>query len=127
MVIVGDVPGLIRRCRSLANLSQREFASMAGVSPGALARIETGDLVPSLRLLVSLIDVAGCRLVLLDRDGREVQPEDLELRDRAGRRFPSHLDLRPVGPEGQGWWGERTVSPWIRLPPEYTFTRNPRG
>jgi len=53
-----------------------------------------------------LIEAVGMRLVVVDRKGREVVPEeeqDSKLRDRGGRRFPAHLDVRDGKDD---WWGD---------------------
>jgi hypothetical protein len=77
-----------------------------------LAKVERFDQV---------VRAAGLHLVIVDDEGTVLMP-DLEFgpRDRAGRRYPAHLDVRAAI---DGWWG----SPWpmfIGRWPDYTFDRN---
>lgn len=115
------VPGLIRRVRRLADLSQRELARTAGVSRSTVARIESGELVPSLGMLLRLLGVARLSLVAVDQTGRVVQPMEVwdDTRDGADRRFPAHLDLIP-DPRGGDWWADIYG---LARPPE-TFHRD---
>jgi transcriptional regulator with XRE-family HTH domain len=114
-------PGLIRRARRIGDLSQREMARAAKVSQSTVARIESGDLVPSLDVAQRLLLTAGLYLVVVDADGWVVTPmrECEETRDDAGRRYPSHLDT--ILDPGLGeWWGD---SYGLARPPE-TFFRD---
>src|SRR5689334_7765731 len=100
---VDDIPDVVRRCRRAARLSQRELASLAGVSATTVAQIESGRHVPSLRLLITLLDAGGLALAVADRLGSILWKYDGRgLRDRAGRHYPAHLDVREVGPNGEG-------------------------
>jgi transcriptional regulator with XRE-family HTH domain len=68
-----DVSGqLLREARRRAGLTQRTVAARAGVSQPTVARIERGDLIPSLERLVALIRACGLDLDLrvtdLDED-----------------------------------------------------------
>lgn len=58
------VPGLVRRARRTADLSQRDLAAALGVSQSMVARWETGRSVPCLALLARLLRLAGLRLVV---------------------------------------------------------------
>src|SRR5688572_21293195 len=49
------VPGLIRRARRMADLSQREMARAANLSRSTVARVELGDLTPSLDVMHRLL------------------------------------------------------------------------
>lgn len=84
------------------------MAQRAGVSRSTIARIESGRLVPSLAVLGRLLSEAELTLVAVDREGRVVHPmidpPDDDLRDGAGRRYPSHLDTI-VDPDPGDWWG----------------------
>jgi transcriptional regulator with XRE-family HTH domain len=115
------IPGLLRRARRLADLSQRQLAVRARVSQSTVARIESGDLTPSLNMFHQLLAAAGLHLVVVDGRGRVVLPirESEETRDGAGRRYPSHLDTI-LDPRPGEWWAD-----WYGLarPPE-TFRRN---
>jgi transcriptional regulator with XRE-family HTH domain len=85
---------LVRSARRLADLSQRQLAERAGVSPGTVAKIETGEREPSLKLLLALLDAAGCSLRVVPRSGDELPVlRDDDMRDAARRRFPAHLDV----------------------------------
>jgi transcriptional regulator with XRE-family HTH domain len=117
------VPGLIRKVRRLADLSQRELATAAGVSRSTVGRVESGTLTPSLETLLRLLGVAGLRLVVTDEDGRVIQPMRVwdDRRDGAERAFPAHLDLI-LDPRGGEWWADVYG---LARPPE-TFHRNRR-
>ena len=92
-----DVSGVIRRVRRAADLSQRELAAVAGVSPARIARIETGAASVSVGLFQTLLAAAGLHLAVLDGDGKEVAPMRADgLRNAAGSRFPAHLDPEPL-------------------------------
>lgn len=118
-----DVVGLVRTARRRADTSQREMAEKAGLSASTVGRIEAGSLRPSLTALASLLAVAGIRLVAVGPDDLPVPPmwdaPDHNLRDGAGRRYPSHLDVI-VDPTGWEWWGGRYG---LAGPPE-TFLRD---
>lgn len=89
-----DSSGYVRRSRRLADLSQRELAQAMGTQQSGIARIEAGRDV-TLRLFARILAAAGLRIVIVDEHGDEVEPmaEDV-LRDAAGRRQPSHLDVQ---------------------------------
>ncbi|MFP5023134.1 helix-turn-helix transcriptional regulator [Pseudonocardia phyllosphaerae] len=120
---VPDASDLVRTVRRRADLSQRELAREVGVSPTTIARIESRTLAPSLVTLGKVLAVAGLRLAVVDTENRQVplmsDPPGDDLRDGAGRRYPSHLDtiLDPL--EGE-WWGDRYG---LARPPE-TFHRD---
>jgi hypothetical protein len=68
-----------------------------------------------------VVRAVGLHLVIVDDEGTVLMP-DVEFgpRDRGGRRYPAHLDVRAAA---DGWWG----SPWPMFMgrwPEYTFDRN---
>lgn len=85
------------RARRRADLSQRELAERLGVSHSLVARIETGDIVPTTAMLCRIMAMAGLRLVVVDSDGALVDPVSEHVaRDNAGRRYPEHLDVNPV-------------------------------
>lgn len=115
------IPGLVRRARRIADLSQREMATRAGVAPSTVGRVEAGSLVPSLAVLERLLACAELQLVVVDRGGRVVQPmrEAEWTRDGADRRYPSHLDVI-LNPQGNEWWGDKYG---LVCPPE-TFIRD---
>lgn len=94
------------RARRLADLSQRELAERLGISSSLVARMETGEVVPTTRMLSRIMGLAGLHLVVVDGSGALVEPvpEDVA-RDNAGRRYPAHLDVNPVemAPAEYGW------------------------
>jgi transcriptional regulator with XRE-family HTH domain len=59
-----DVAEALRRARRSASLTQVELAEAAGTSQAAIARYETGAVLPELRTLARLIDSCGFRLTL---------------------------------------------------------------
>jgi transcriptional regulator with XRE-family HTH domain len=92
--------GLVRRARRAADLSQRDLAARMGVSQSTVARWETGQSSPTLTQVEQMLALGGLRLEMIDAAGEPVAPmrEDAP-RDRAGRRFPAHVDL-----DALGWW-----------------------
>ena len=100
MIDASSGPGMVRRIRRVAGLSQRDLASLLDASQSRVARWETGRTSPSLADLERMAARAGLRLVLVDDHGASVEPmrED-GARDRGGRRFPAHVDLRAAE-----WW-----------------------
>lgn len=89
-----DVAGLIRRARREARLSQREMASMIGVSQSTIARAETGDAVVTVPVLLAALAVGGIDLIACGADGEVLTMRSDALRDRGGRSLPAHLHCR---------------------------------
>jgi anthranilate synthase component 1 len=127
----GVSPGaVLRAVRRYADMSQRELAAAAGVSSRVVARIESGETDrPGFPMIGRLIGAAGCHLVAVDGAGEPVEPTGDGPRDRAGRRYPAHLDVRAVDKFGS-WWGDETMlvtrfpSIWHLAPrqrPAHTF------
>ena len=114
-----ELSGALRRIRRIADLSQRDLATAAGLTPSAVAHAEAGTRDLPVRAFVRAAGVAGLRLVMLDAAGDEVAPMAAgAVRDRANRRFPAHLDVR-YGDED--WWhGEHRYE---REQPWFTFDR----
>jgi transcriptional regulator with XRE-family HTH domain len=118
---VFDGARFIVRARRLADLSQRELAEDTGLSRATIGRLESGASRVDAATLSVILARAGLRLAVLDRAGHEVEPVPLDvLRDRADRRFPGHLDVRPPhdapsdrvhprrgAPEPRGWFEQR--------------------
>ncbi|WP_446217073.1 helix-turn-helix domain-containing protein [Micromonospora sp. IBHARD004] len=121
---IGRVPiaGLVRQARRVAGLGQRQMARFAKVAPSTVGRVEAGGMTPSLQVLERLLGAAGLYLVVVDQEGRVIQPmEDWDdTRDGAGRRYPSHLKLI-LDPEPGEWWADIYG---LARPPE-TFHRCP--
>ena len=91
----GGVPGVVRRVRRRLDVSQRALAARLGVSQSRVARWETGRTVPSADMLLQLARMAGLHLELIDAAGEvEVPMRGDGARDRAGRRYPAHVDIR---------------------------------
>lgn len=124
--LAGD---LLRQARRRADLSQRELAAKAQVPRSVVARIESGETTsPRLSTLATLLGAAGFHLELSTGRG-DATETGREPTDRAGRRFPAHLDVRPVDRFGS-WWGDwpllsmlvRRAWHWApRQRPEHTF------
>jgi HTH-type transcriptional regulator/antitoxin HipB len=114
-----DLPGVLRRIRRRADLSQRELARLIETSKSAVAAVEAGHAGLDTRLLARAAALAGLRVALLDQAGVEVNGmSGAAVRDGAGRLFPAHLDTR-YGDED--WWhGPERYS---RQQPWYTFDR----
>jgi transcriptional regulator with XRE-family HTH domain len=102
-------------------MSQREMARAAGVSQATISKIEAHTLVPSVAVLRRVLRVAGLCLVVVDGEGRVVQPmtDWPDTRDGADRRYPSHLDTI-LDPRPGEWWGDKYG---LMRPPE-TFRRD---
>jgi HTH-type transcriptional regulator/antitoxin HipB len=114
-----DLPGVLRRIRRRADLSQRELATACGVSHATVAHAETGRRGMPVALLARAATLAGLRLALLDDRGVEVPGMAAgAVRDGANRLFPAHLDVR-YGDED--WWHGRER--YSRVQPWYTFDR----
>lgn len=119
-----DLGAVLRAGRRTADVSQRQLAARAGVPHSLVARLETErhGLV-DLPRLGAVLAALGLRLVVVDAQGCPVQAEPPgQPRDRGGRRFPPHLDLRKVHEHGWNWWGWLRYSTWSYPPqPDYTF------
>ena len=55
---------LLRQARSAAGLSQRELAAAVGTSQSAIARYESGSVVPSFDTLERILRVLNHRIIL---------------------------------------------------------------
>jgi transcriptional regulator with XRE-family HTH domain len=115
-VAAETVAGLVRSVRRRCDVSQRELAAAAKLSPSTVARIESGS-------LIRLLAVGRLVLVVTDEDGKVVRPMQIwdETRDGAGRQFPAHLDLI-LDPKFGEWWADGYG---LARPPE-TLHRNRR-
>jgi transcriptional regulator with XRE-family HTH domain len=112
---------IIRRVRRTADLSQRELAKHANVSPATVGTLERGTGTPSLAVLQRVLQAANYQLVVIDEGGRLVLPLVVwqDTADGAGRRYPAHLDTI-LDPEFGEWWADGFG---LARPPE-TFRRN---
>ena len=116
------VPELLRGARRWADLSQRQLAGRAGVPQSSVARLEAGRRRARWDEVTVLLAACGLRLQVVDVDEAPVDLPALEPAvDRAGRRFPAHLDLREPGGFG-GWWADGRYC-WLVHPdrPRLTF------
>lgn len=112
-----DVPGLVRRVRRVADLSQRELARATGLSSSRINRIENGQTEPPVSVLVTIAALARARLALICDDGTELEPMSAgAVTDQQRRRFPAHLDVRHGD---EDWWGIEHHP--YRRQPRYTF------
>ena len=66
---------LILVARELTGLSQRKLAAKAGTSQPALAKLETGNGLPSIRTLLRIADAAGFELVIGLRRPKSSAPD----------------------------------------------------
>jgi transcriptional regulator with XRE-family HTH domain len=115
------LPGIVRRVRRLADLSQRELAARIGVSHSTVSRLEAGRIVPSLATLIQIIGIAQLVLVVTDAEGKVIEPMRIwnETRDGGEKAFPAHLDLI-LDPDHGEWWADRYG---LARPPE-TYHRS---
>lgn len=98
-----DAPALLRRARRIADLSQRDLAARAGVSPSTVAKAELGA-GASFAMMLRLFAAAGIQLVARDQDGAAITPMRTDpLRDHNGRRYPAHLDPAPLNRSDLPW------------------------
>ncbi len=109
----GGIPGLVRRIRRILDVSQRGLAAVLEVSQSVVARWETGRTSPRAAVLLHLLQLAGLRASIHRSDtDEEVEPmRDDGARDRAGRRYPAHVDLTVTG-----WWCPREAGSTGDLP-----------
>ncbi len=85
---------LILVARELTGLSQRKLAAKAGASQPALAKLETGNGLPSIRTLLRIADAAGFELVIGLRRPNSSAP-DPEALQRWGLALLGVLQLSP--------------------------------
>jgi transcriptional regulator with XRE-family HTH domain len=79
------------------------MANRAKVSPATISRIEASELMPSLAVFQRLVGAAGLYLVVVDQEGRVIEPaQDLPgERDLADRRYPAHIDRARYRHDGE--------------------------
>lgn len=67
----GSLPVKLQYIRKLKNISQKQLALMAGISPGLVAQLELGKVNASLKTVTKLAEALGvsvCYLILDQRD-----------------------------------------------------------
>jgi transcriptional regulator with XRE-family HTH domain len=69
--MASDAWALCLEARRFAGLSQRALATLAGVTPATIARIEKGRMEPTLDLIGRILRAAGLELGLKQRDPDE--------------------------------------------------------
>ncbi len=93
VTVSSDLPGLLRRIRRTADLSQRQLAERTGIPKSTLGAAEAGVRDLPVGRLVDAAGVAGLRIALVDDAGRELPPMTSDgARDGSGRHLPAHLD-----------------------------------
>jgi transcriptional regulator with XRE-family HTH domain len=78
---------LILVARELTGLSQRRLAKAIGTSQPALARLETGNRVPSVRTLLRVASAAGLDLVVALRRPESSKPDPQVLQNQGFARL----------------------------------------
>jgi transcriptional regulator with XRE-family HTH domain len=118
-----DLPGILRRIRRLADLSQRELADVCGLSQSAVAQAESGRRDLPTGALARAAACAGLRIALVDGDGHQIHGMSPDsVLDLSGRRFPAHLDTHH---SDERWW--RFEHRFHRPRPWFTFDRDRAG
>lgn len=87
----------LRARRRELGLSQAELAARAGVSQATVSRLERGRDDVRLALVRKLLEAVDLRLEVRDAAGREypsVVPPWITATDTGGALLPAHLDLR---------------------------------
>lgn len=67
----GSLPSKLQYVRKLKNISQKQLANMAGISPGLVAQLELGKVNASLKTvnkLAEALNVSVCYLILDQKD-----------------------------------------------------------
>lgn len=94
---MADVPGLVRRIRRTADLSQRDLADRLAVSQSTVAQWESGQQAPGLSAFLTLVGLVGGAVQVVDESGEPLEPMRPDgVRDAADRRYPAHLDPEPI-------------------------------
>jgi transcriptional regulator with XRE-family HTH domain len=104
---------LMRQARRDADMSQRELARWSGVPKSVVADAETGRATP-FDTARRLLQTAGYKVVIENHKGEEVDQLMVDdRRDRHGRRYPPHLDVRELSPSELTWrrWFEYRPNP----------------
>jgi hypothetical protein len=104
-------------------MSQRELAAHCELPQSTIALMETRPELAKVEPFDQAVRAAGLHLVIVDDEGTVLMPDvEFPARDRGGRRFPAHLDVRDAT---EGWWGSMWPMFMGRWP-DFTFDRNRR-
>lgn len=100
---------VLRAYRRKRGLSQRAFAEAVRVPQSTVARLERSAVTCPIDTVIDLLAATGHTLGVVDAVGELVahwSSTDRQARDRSGRRFPAHREVRPVVPGGLRpmWW-----------------------
>lgn len=142
--LVDQIAMAIRAHRRALRVSQRAWARAIGISAARVARMESDPLSQRVDSVVALLELTGHRLAVVDGAGRRVDDEaawpevERAARDRLGRRFPAHRDVRESTGGPIWWWyhevlGGRRYGPQPRwtaegfpIPPGTRYGKEPR-
>jgi DNA-binding XRE family transcriptional regulator len=123
-----DVSATVRAGRLRLDLSQRELAVAAGLSQGAVVRLESGRgdprlswVVRALSLMEGAIEVPGA--------ARPRRQDGAHVRDGQGRRLPAHLTPHRLVDPPNWWPGHTQILMWGIDEPSWSYWRRyrPRG
>ncbi len=128
-----DVPGLIRRARRIADLSQRDLAEWLGVCPATVGHWETGQRVPDLHHLEVVLRLAGLRLLVVvaagdpgdadPGDPGDADPSEGETDEDAGGPGAALGDVLPMRDDGVRDRGGRRYPAHLDPAPLYRVWR----
>ncbi|HEX5496277.1 MAG TPA: helix-turn-helix transcriptional regulator [Mycobacteriales bacterium] len=113
---------ILRQARRDADFSQRELCRWSGIPRATVARAELSPASVRFGVVLALLRTCGYDLEITDRSGSTLPPFLVEdRRDRAGRHYPAHLDVRETEWLGD-WWGDQWPGAWGVPPrPDHTF------
>lgn len=99
-----NLAGILRALRRHLDLSQADLAARLEVSRGTVGRWESSTRGLTVAELDRVLALADWRLVVVDAGGAVVLPMSSDgVVDRADRRYPAHVDVRPAGPYRDNW------------------------
>ncbi|QDO89587.1 helix-turn-helix transcriptional regulator [Ornithinimicrobium ciconiae] len=120
LTLTAQVALAVRAARRRDGHSQRDLAHLLGWSQSRVRRLETDASSVPLSVVAEAVALGGFELAVVDPFVTHETPAweqtDLVARDRAGRRFPAHLEVVPC-PGGPAWWWDQ----------EYIRLRRPLG
>jgi transcriptional regulator with XRE-family HTH domain len=117
------ISATLRAGRARLELSQRQLARRAGLSPSAIARLETGGYDPRLSWVLAALAAVGAHLELPLAESEQRWRRDGEyVRDNAGRRLPAHLEPYRLRFPHSWWPGQTQILMW-RNTPKWSYRR----